>query len=109
MIWRMLLRSVVSRTWSLARVNAGKRSAARMAIIAMTTNSSIKVKAMAIRASMLLLGFMINKHIGASRYVNVAGRGAIAFAVGSRFRRALISLAVNQGSTESRPTRFMGR
>ena len=31
MIWRMLLRSEVSRAWSLARVNAGKRSPARMA------------------------------------------------------------------------------
>src|SRR5438552_3748453 len=96
MICRMLLRSVVSRTWSLARVNAGNSSPARMAMIAMTTNSSIKVKAMAIRVAERLLGFMINKHIGAGLYVNDASGGTNCSGAGGW---------VAAGSGAVRPTR----
>src|SRR6266542_460354 len=45
----MLLRSATSRAWSLARVRAGNSRPARMPMMAMTTNSSIKVKATALR------------------------------------------------------------
>ena len=76
MTCRMLFKSVMSKAWSFARLKAGNNSPARMAMIAMTTNSSIKVKAMALRASKRLLGFMINQHSGASRYVNVAPPGS---------------------------------
>src|SRR6185369_15330585 len=39
-----LLKQVVSRPFSLARLSAGKSSAARIPMIAMTTNNSISVK-----------------------------------------------------------------
>src|SRR5437879_5679600 len=44
-IWRMLETQVVIRAFSRAWAKTGKRIAARMAIIAITTSSSIKVNA----------------------------------------------------------------
>ena len=45
-IWRRLLRHTVARPDSFARLNAGSSSAARMAMIAITTSSSISVNAL---------------------------------------------------------------
>src|SRR6266542_3614899 len=58
MICRILLRSVVSKAWSFARLKAGKSNPARMAMMAMTTNNSIKVKAIVLRARGRCLGFI---------------------------------------------------
>src|SRR5580658_2169291 len=42
--WRRLLLQAVALAWSLAMANAGKSKLARMAIMAITTSNSIKVK-----------------------------------------------------------------
>src|ERR1017187_6333743 len=44
-IWCMLLRQAVRFAFALARVSAGRSSAAKMAMMAITTNSSMSVKA----------------------------------------------------------------
>ena len=44
-IWWLLLIHVVRLAWSLARLNAGNNSAAKIAMMAMTTSSSTRVKA----------------------------------------------------------------
>src|SRR5205814_6414161 len=59
----MLLRSVVSTARSFTRTRAGNNNPARMAMMSMTTNNSIKVNAMAIRAGERGLGFMIEHNI----------------------------------------------
>src|ERR1044072_2328319 len=47
-IWRMLLRHVAFFAVSLDRARTGKSSAARIAIIAITTSSSMRVNALAL-------------------------------------------------------------
>jgi hypothetical protein len=44
-IWRRLPRQTAARPLSLALANAGKRNDAKIAMIAITTSSSIKVNA----------------------------------------------------------------
>src|ERR1700690_3055621 len=59
-IWRRLLRHTVARPDSLARLSAGNSSAARMAMIEITTNSSISVKA--------LIVFVVSQVCGVSLF-----------------------------------------
>src|SRR5438105_846888 len=74
MIWRMLFRSVVSNAWSFARLRAGKSSPARIAMMAMTTKSSIRVKAMVLRAGDQVVGIMDVENIVIASALSTAGK-----------------------------------
>src|SRR5439155_338935 len=56
--WRMLLRQEIRLALYLARVRVGSSSAARIAMMAMTTSNSISVKARQLRPLFLEIPFM---------------------------------------------------